>query len=210
MTTPNTRAQAAPENIAQKTPALLVEQDFLDAANMLNCLPAAVMAVCQIEAPRGGFNPDGTPVTLFEGHKFYKYTNGAHVAVAPDLCFKAWTRQHYGKSWQAEQLRLQRAMALDRTAALMSASWGKFQIMGFNYKLAGFDTLQQFVNAMYIGERAHLFAFVVFTISTGLTPALRACDWAAFAKGYNGPSYAANKYDAKLQAAFEQFSKEHA
>lgn len=208
MTTPIIRAEAAPENIAQKLPSLLVEQDFIDAANVLDCLPAAVKAVCHVEAPRGGFNPDGTPVTLFEGHKFYKYTSGAFVAVAPDLCFKVWTRQYYGKSWQAEQLRLQRAMALDRTAALMSASWGKFQIMGFNHGLAGFNSVQDFVNAMYTGERAHLMAFVQFTMATGLTPALRACNWAAFAKGYNGPSYAANRYDAKLKAAFDHFSKE--
>jgi N-acetylmuramidase len=187
---------------------VLVEQDFIDAASTLDCLPAAVKAVCQVEAPRGGFNPDGTPVTLFEGHKFFKYTKGAYAAAAPDLCFRGWTRQHYGKTWQAEQQRLQRAMALDRTAALMSASWGKFQIMGFNHGLAGFETVQGFVNAMYTGERAHLMAFVEFTIATGLTPALRACNWAAFARGYNGASYAENKYDTKLQTAFEQFTKE--
>lgn len=186
---------------------LLVEQDFLDAATTLDCPPAAVKAVCQVEAPGGGFNPDSTPVTLFEGHKFFKYTAGSFAAIAPDLCFERWTRQHYGKDWKAEQLRLQRAIRLNRHAALMSASWGKFQVMGFNHRLAGFEDVQDFVNAMYTGEREHLMAFVAFVHSTGLAAALRRQDWAAFARGYNGASYADNNYDTKLQTAFNQFSK---
>ena len=32
-----------------------------------------------MEAPQGGFNPDGTPRTLFEGHKFHQFTD-AEVA----------------------------------------------------------------------------------------------------------------------------------
>ena len=44
------------------------------------------------------------------------------------------------------------AAHLNRIAALKSASWGKFQLMGFNYKLCGFNSLQAFVNAMYKNE----------------------------------------------------------
>jgi len=182
----------------------LQEQDFTDAAEMLGCDAAAVRAVCQVEAPRGGFNPDGSPVTLFEGHKFYQFTRGEFAVQAPDLCFKTWTRQFYGKTWQAEQARLQRAMELDRPAALKSASWGKFQIMGFNHEMVGFAAVQDFVNAMYGGEREHLMAFVRFVKAAGLTPALRRGDWANFARGYNGPGYAENSYDTKLAAAYNQ------
>jgi N-acetylmuramidase len=32
---------------------------------------------------------------------------------------------------------------------------------------------------------------------------LPAKDWEKFARAYNGPSYRANKYDIKLQAAYE-------
>lgn len=182
--------------------------DFEDAAKQLACSVAAIQAVCEVEAPRGGFNPDDTPVTLFEGHKFYKYTNGRFAAQAPDLCFKVWTRDHYGKSWQAEQSRLQRAIAMDRDAALMSASWGKFQIMGFNHFMVGFTSLQAFINAMYAGERDHLMAFCKFVQTAGLAPALRRQDWSVFAKGYNGAGYAANKYDIKLAAAFDSNNRD--
>jgi N-acetylmuramidase len=186
----------------------LIEKDFYDAAFILKCDVAAIKAVCQVEAPKGGFNPDGTPVTLFEGHKFHSFTNGKFTASHPDLSQKTWNRQFYGKTWQAEQIRLQRAMALDRDAALKSASWGKFQIMGFNHKQAGFDTVQKFINAMYKGEREHLMAFVSFVHANGLADDLARLDWAGFARGYNGPSFAANAYDKKMAAAYSKFSKE--
>lgn len=186
----------------------LTEQDFSDAAGQLSSDVAAIKAVCEVEAPRGGFNPDDTPVTLFEGHKFHKFTHGAFDGEAPDLSYPTWTRRHYGKTWQAEQDRLQRAMALDREAALRSASWGKFQIMGFNHESVGFPTIQGFVNAMYAGEREHLMAFVMFVLKNGLAPALRRRDWANFARGYNGPGYAENRYDDKMASAYASFKKE--
>jgi hypothetical protein len=34
---------------------------------------------------------------------------------------------------------------------------------------------------------------------------LRDKDWAGFARRYNGPAYAENKYDEKLSAAYEKF-----
>lgn len=189
-----------------KTKPPLTEKDFKDAANELMVPVAAIKAVCKIEAPRGGFNPDGTPVTLFEGHVFFRETDGKFTVEAPDLCFKHWTRRYYGKTWQAEQFRLQRAMALDREAALRSASWGRFQIMGFNHEVAGHDTIQSFVNAMYRSERAQLDAFVEFLIHNGLCPSLRRLDWKTFARGYNGPGYAENEYDVKLAKAYDEFA----
>ena len=185
---------------------LITEQDFAAAAKILGCNVATIKAVAEVEAPRGGFNPDDTPVTLFEGHKFSKFTQGQHDAAHPDLSYPRWTRNFYGKTWQQEQDRLQRAMALDREAALCSASWGKFQIMGFNYALAGFITAQKFVNAMYKSEGEQLLAFVQFCKSSGLQGALKARDWDTFAAGYNGPAYAENRYDEKLAGAYSKYS----
>lgn len=185
----------------------LTLQDFAAAATALQCEVAAIQAVCAVEAPRGGFNPDDSPVTLFEGHKFYKFTNGKFAVQAPDLCYPTWTRKWYGKDWAAERDRLARAIDLDPTAALMSASWGKFQIMGFNHAMVGFDTVQAFVAAMQTSEAEHLKAFVQFVRTAGLTPSLRRLDWAGFAHGYNGPDYAANDYDGKLALAYFGFKK---
>lgn len=185
----------------------LTVTDFEREARRLGCEVATLRAVCHVEAPRGGFNPDDTPVTLFEGHKFYKHTGGKFATTDPDLCYQTWTRKHYGGTWQAEQKRLQRAMELDRPAALKSASWGRFQILGENFIDAGHPTLQSFVNAMYRDERGHLSAFVEVVRAWGLVTALRNRNFEAFARRYNGPGYAANGYHTKMQAAYAEFSK---
>ena len=39
----------------------------------------------------------------------------------------------------------------------------------------------------------------------GMLPALQQKDWASFAKRYNGPAYAQNKYDEKLAAAYKKY-----
>ncbi|MEJ2621539.1 MAG: N-acetylmuramidase domain-containing protein [Candidatus Thiodiazotropha sp.] len=39
----------------------------------------------------------------------------------------------------AEHTRLKKTSTLNETAALKSAPWGKFQIMGFNYKAVGYS-----------------------------------------------------------------------
>jgi hypothetical protein len=115
----------------------LQPRDYLDAALALDCDVAAVRAVLQVEALGRGFNLDGSPVTLFEGHKFSKFTGGRFDDTHPDISYPVWTTRWYGHSWQAEQDRLQRAMKLNRAMALSSASWGLAQLMGFNHGLAG-------------------------------------------------------------------------
>jgi hypothetical protein len=49
---------------------------------------------------------------------------------------------------------------------------------------------------------------VNFIKSAKLLTAIQNHDWAAFARGYNGPAYAKNAYDVKLAAAYERFSAE--
>jgi hypothetical protein len=183
----------------------LVHQDYLRAANRLQCDVAAIRAVCEVEAPKGGFFPDGTPTTLFEGHKFHAFTGGRFSEAHPEISYESWTREHYG-NWEREKERLAEAISLDRRAALMSASWGKFQIMGFNHAAAGFKDIQKFVNAMYESEGAHLDAFVNFVLHEKLDDPLRNRQWAVFSRKYNGPGYKANRYHEKLAAAFERFT----
>ena len=187
------------------TKPFLTEQDFQLAATRLNVEVAAIKAVCEVEAPRGGFNPDGTPVTLFEAHQFFKYTKGRFAQSHPTLCVPKWTRGLYGTTWQLEQQRLQQAMALDHDAALMSASWGKFQVMGFNFATIGYTSVQEFVNLMYISEGEHLEAFCGYVEHNGLKDELQRHDWAGFAKGYNGAEFWKNSYDTKLATAYAKY-----
>ena len=182
------------------TKPTLTEQDFVDAAATLGCSVAVIKAVCQVEAPKGGFLPSGEPTILFERHQFSKRT-GRQFDISHPRISSSKPGGYLGG--QAEHARLAEAVALDRHAAMESASWGKFQIMGFNYASAGFDSLQSFVTAMYQGEGRQLEAFVAFIQHEGMAVFLRDRRWADFARRYNGVNFAINSYDTKLAAAYK-------
>lgn len=177
----------------------LTEFDFEMAASALSVEVAAVKAVDAIESRGKGFLPTDEPIILFERHLFRKLTKGEFDLTHPDISGKA------GNYSGDQHKKLQRAAALNREAALMSCSWGRFQILGMNYRLAGHEDLQSFINAMYKSEKDQLVAFVNFLKNTGLDRPLRKLDFREFAKGYNGPGYAKNRYDTKLQEAYEKF-----
>lgn len=181
---------------------VLSEQDFIDAALALNCEVAAIKAVAEVESRQHGFTADDEPVILFERHVFSKRTGRKYDLTHPGISNKK--PGGYGKS-DEQHARLQEAVALDRKAALMSASWGKFQIMGFNFIHAGFNDLQKFINAMYRSEREQLLAFVNYIKDVQLDRELQQKDWTEFARRYNGPDYKKNDYDTKLAKAYAKY-----
>lgn len=183
---------------------MLTAEDFAKAAQELGCSIGAIKAVAEVEALGQGFLPDGQPKILFEAHIFGRRTGYKFNKTHPAISSSKWDKKLY-KGGAAEHDRLALAVSLDRDAALQSASWGRFQIMGFNYRRAGFDTLQAFITAMYSGEAAHLRAFVAIVKSFGLADELQRLDAEGFAEGYNGAGYKANKYDEKIAKAFEKY-----
>lgn len=183
----------------------LTEEDFKQAARDLGCEIAAIKAVAQVETKAAGFQPGGEPTILFERHVFSRLTKRKFDKHAPDISNPV--SGGYGKT-SAQHARMSKAAALDRNAALQSASWGVFQIMGENYKQCGFKTLQEFINAMYRSERDHLAAFVNFIkADLRLVMAIRAKNFTRFAQIYNGPGYAKNDYDTKMYTAYRSFNR---
>lgn len=180
----------------------LTEQDYIYAAKELNCEVAAIKAVSEVESRDGGFQEDGKPKILFERHKFHQFTGGKYSKDHPDI-----SNERAGGYSRNEHLRLEKAAKLDRNNALKSASWGKYQIMGFNFNLVGFSTLQDFINAMYKSESEQLKAFVKFIKANKLDDELREKRWADFARIYNGRNYHINNYDVKMANAYKKFSK---
>ncbi|HAO26732.1 MAG TPA: peptidoglycan-binding protein [Chryseobacterium indologenes] len=181
----------------------LTEQDYINAAKELGCEIAAIKAVSEVEAPKGGFQVDGRPTILFERHKFHEFTKGKYSKEFPDIS----NEKPGGYTEKNEHNRLDKAAKLDRNAALKSASWGKFQIMGFNHGLVGFPVLQDFINAMYRNEGEQLKAFVKFIKANKLDDELRDRRWSDFARIYNGRNYYINAYDKKMEAAYKKYSK---
>lgn len=189
----------------------LSEKDFQAAAARLGASVSAVKAVATVESNGGGFLADGRVKVQYEPHIMYRRLadnfNRARadkeLAAHPDLVAKkAGSYQPIDK----EDKDMNRAAELiDRTSALESASWGAFQIMAYHWKALGYPTLQSFINDQYTAA-GQLETFVRFILADPrLVKALRAKDWATFARIYNGPGYAAKKYDTKLAAADKQF-----
>jgi len=177
----------------------MTDGDIATAAEALGVDVAAVMAVIDVES-RGGFLADGRPKILFERHYFSRLTNHKFDA-APNDDISNQTAGGY-KGGAAEYDRLGRAITLNRDAALRSASWGAFQIMGDNCRVAGFGDVESFCQAMCQSESNQLRAFVSFVRANNLADELQRHDWAGFARGYNGPGYKKNRYDDKLAAAY--------
>lgn len=181
----------------------LQDEDYASAAQLLDCEVAAIKAVSEVESSGSGYFENKAPCILFEAHQFSKYSGHRFDESHPDISSAKWDRSLY-IGGEKEYERLQKAMQLDRSAALKSASFGRYQIMGFNHEAAGYDDVESFVRDMFLAERHHLIAFVHFLKSNSrLLDAIQNLDWPTFARYYNGPSYAENHYDEKLQAAYD-------
>ena len=188
---------------------MITEKAFNDSAVLLGVEQAVIKAVAEVESSGDGFLPSGHPKILFEPHVFWaelkkRGIDPKTITGASDILYEKWTTGKYGKT-SAQPERLKRAIAINKDAALSSASWGRFQIMGYNWAASGFATLDAFIAAMHIDEDQHLFAFINFVKSKNLVDELQRKDWAGFAKVYNGSGYKANKYDEKLASAYNKF-----
>lgn len=159
--------------------------------------PAILWTVLAVETSGAGYLADRRPKILFERHIFSHLTHGRFDAAHPEIS-GPWDRHAYGASGAHQYDRLQSAIALDRDAALQSASWGLGQILGSNHAAAGFDTAEEMVAAFVASEDAQLMGMAKFIAASPMCAALVAQDWAGFARRYNGPKYAENKYDQHL------------
>lgn len=150
----------------------------------------------------GGFIDGDLLKILFEAKWFHSFTGGVYDKTHPNISSPVWDKKLYFGG-QNEYKRFWEAAQLNAEAAFKATSWGMFQIMGFNHKLAGYDSAQAMVESFKQGESFQLDAFMTFISSVKhkgklLIQWLREKNWAMFAEGYNGAGYAANKYDTKL------------
>jgi hypothetical protein len=128
--------------------------------------------------------------------------------------YEKWTKKYY-RGGEGEYERMEKAANISsepaaKEAAYCSASWGSFQIMGYNYKNLGYNSINEWVTAMNEHEREHLAAFGKFIEMKSISGKklidwLQEKNWAKFAEGYNGSGYKKNKYDEKLKAAYNKY-----
>jgi len=208
-----TRAALLEQNISK----LLKDSDYTAAAARLKVSELAIRVFGAIEGRGVGFLKNGKPKILFERHRMYAYLRlkkGAAFAnkmavERPNIVNKK-SGGYQGN--EAEYVRLELAKQIDVECALMSASWGQFQIMGENWKDLGYASAQDFVDQQFASESFQLEAFIRFIEwKTGiiddkkvaLIDALRAENWDAVFTLYNGPNYKKLGYQAKFQKEWD-------
>lgn len=188
---------------------MLKQVDLQRAADDLGVPVAAVMAVNHVESRGRGFLDD-RPVILFERHIMYRRCTEYGLDVESLVKrYPAIVNPNRGgyEGGACEHVRLDLARDIHPAAAIESASWGLFQIMGFHWQRLGYESAAAYAAAMRTTEAAHLAAFVQFIrTDPDLHRALLQRRWDKFARLYNGPAYAENLYDIKLERAAARFS----
>jgi hypothetical protein len=188
--------------------ARLTSADILQAAGKLGVKLGALRAVVQVESGGKGFNDDGSIKIQFEGHLFYKelikrgINPRDYQAGNNDIIYPSFTMR-YVLGQKEEYKQLQKASAIHEEAALLSTSFGMFQILGKNHVTCGFNNVFDFVEAQKRGEKEQLDSFCAYMKEHKLPRLLVVEDWSSFAEKYNGPANVA-VYSARLKKAYDE------
>lgn len=204
--------------IKNMTARFLSEQDLVNAAQQLTIEVAAIKAVNEVESRGRGFLNDH-PVILFERHVFWKRLQAygvdphEHQAGNENILQSRFGGYLGGVR---EVGRLEQAKAIHPQAAMESASWGLFQIMGYHWKGLNYTGIEDFVKRMNTNEAAQLDAFVRFMKANHLhrklqraagQDALTLDNFTQFARRYNGPAFERNRYHSKMLAAYKKYRR---
>lgn len=197
---------------------LLGNAHLVAAAKRLGVELAAIYAVNEVESLGEGFLGNGKPKVLFERHVMHRLlgtprhegddaaalqAHADHLASLHPALVNPRPGGYAGGT--AEHQRLANARLLDALCADESASWGAFQIMGYHWQSLGYASITDFTTRISSNEAEQFEAFVRFIeADPALHKALKAHKWAQFAKLYNGPAYARNLYDVKLDRAYKR------
>ena len=194
-------------------------------ADTVGLPPAIIDALISVESNGSGFiiiDGKKLPKILFEPHVFTKYTGGKYdkkgnyisggkfIDSHPHLSKKSFSETkssgHYNKSqWPL----FREALKLNPIAAMMSTSWGLGQVMGFNFKAAGYSSVENFVKDMHVSEERQSLAMVRLIMSSpSMKKALINKDWTTLVKLYNGTGQV-EYYSRQLKAAYEKSIKKY-
>lgn len=198
----------------------ITDADYAAAAMELGCEIEVIQAIEKVESGgKTGFDDYLRPTILYERHIFSRNSKGKYDAKYHDLSSKTGYKlkkkgdyvaaidlanNYYAATSTINYKRLAKAYQLDNDAALKACSWGKFQILGENYKAVGFGSVREMVDAHVKGQKGHLKAFVGYIKSKKLQNSLKDKNWTAIAKGYNGKGYKKFHYDERIKAAYEK------
>ncbi len=188
------------------------EETWEKIAKDLGVEVAILKAVHSVETSGASYLASGYPALLFEAHIFYRELKKkginpeTHIKSHPGILSKTWNRKLY-KGGQGEVPRINEAWGISPEVALKSASYGAFQICGFNFSLCGCKNVFDFYKEMWISEEGQLGLLSGFLRGSGIDKYMKNKDFSEIARRYNGEGYKQNKYDVKLKNAYLKYTQ---
>nr|WP_313372832.1 N-acetylmuramidase family protein [Brucella intermedia] len=187
--------------------------DLTMMANEAKIEPAALLAIAEVESGgRALHNVNGgkEPAIRFEGHYFDRRLSGRlrDYARSNGLSAPVAGRIRNPKSQGERWLLLERAMGLNKKAALESTSWGLGQVMGAHWEWLGYMTVDDLVAEARGSVAGQARLMLRFIEKAELLEVLKARNWREFARRYNGPAFARNEYDKRMAEAYQRWQKQ--
>lgn len=181
-------------------------------AERLSIHSAALFAVIEVEsAGVSVWKVEGRklPPIRFEGHYFYRRLHGAkrQAAIRQGLAHKTAGRVKNPRSYGARYALLDRAMKIDRDAALESISMGLGQVMGAHWLKLGYQSVEHMWTDVCASVAGQVRAMILFIEANKLVRHLRTLSWHKFARAYNGIAYRKNRYAQKMASAYARHNK---
>jgi len=160
-------------------------------ANEAKIEPAALLAIAEVESGgRALHNVNGgkEPAIRFEGHYFDRRLSGRlrDYARSNGLSAPVAGRIRNPKSQGERWLLLERAMGLNKKAALESTSWGLGQVMGAHWEWLGYMTVDDLVAEARGSVAGQARLMLRFIEKAELLEVLKARNWREFGVVWGG------------------------
>jgi len=159
---------------------LIVKKSLKDTGSKIPI--ARLLAIIEVESSGSGFGKDGRLLLQFEPNVFSRRSG------IPLDKLNKWTWDENKVDVQhKEWLAFEDASKLNPTIAMESTSWGLPQIMGFNFKLAGYADVKSMVESFKVSELQQVVSLIKFIQnSPKLYKAVLEKDYEQIAAIYNG------------------------
>ena len=169
---------------------------------------AKLLAIIEVESSGSGFGKDGRLLVQFEPNVFSRRSG------VPLDKLNKWTWDENKVDVQSKEwLAFEDASKLNPTIAMESTSWGLPQIMGFNFKLAGYQDVKSMVESFKVSEYNQIKGLLNFVSSNkALYNAIITGDYEKTSEIYNGKAHRTlalkngwKPYPDKLKEAEEKY-----
>lgn len=188
----------------------ITEREVAEIAGAHGIPAYLALAATSVETPNlEGSWSSGALVALYEDHVAWRNTAGEIRKLLSEAGLAA-------PNWKDLPYPASPYPAIDRCAAIAGAevaakatSWGMYQILGENAVALGYKSAVDMVETFAASERAQVEGWIRFLDKNDLKGPLLREDFVAYARGYNGPKFAENRYDQKLRERAAEFKAKY-